>query len=50
MPVPRLNVELSDELHRQVKAAAALAGLNLTDYVTKVLKGELPPPGKPAKR
>jgi len=42
--MPRLNVELSEDLHRRVKAGAALAGLNLTDYITAVLEGELPLP------
>ncbi len=42
--MPRINVELPDNLHRRVKAAAALAGMSLRDYVVAVLEGELPPP------
>ena len=44
--MPRINVELPDNLHRRVKAAAALAGLSLRDYVVAVFDGELPPPAK----
>jgi predicted DNA binding CopG/RHH family protein len=43
--VTRININVSSELHRRVKAAAALAGLSLADYLTEVLEGRLPPPG-----
>lgn len=43
--MPRINVEMPDELHRRVKSAAALAGLSLRDYLIAILEGRLQPPG-----
>jgi predicted HicB family RNase H-like nuclease len=49
----RINVDLDDELHRKVKAAAALNGVTLKDFVVTTLKGaveEVPHPGQPAQQ
>lgn len=35
----RINVDLDDELHRRVKAAAALKGVTLKDFVVTTLRG-----------
>lgn len=35
--MPRLNVDLPDDLHRRAKAAAALAGLSLKDFVVAAI-------------
>jgi uncharacterized protein (DUF1778 family) len=51
----RINVDLDDELHRKVKATAALKGVTLKDFVLSTLQGavqdtspsgNLPPSGQ----
>lgn len=37
LAMARINVNLDDELHRKVKAAAALEGLTLKDFVVTTL-------------
>lgn len=34
----RVNIDLPDEVHRQAKAAAALRGISLKDFVVAALK------------
>ena len=36
--VARIHYEIDDELHRQVKSAAALKGITLKEYVIKALE------------
>jgi predicted HicB family RNase H-like nuclease len=36
--VVTLNLKIPDDLHRQVKAAAAMEGLSLKDFVIKALQ------------
>ena len=46
----RINVDLDDELHRKVKAAAALKGVTLKDFVVSTLQGavqDTSPAGNP---
>ena len=35
--VARIHYEIPDELHRRVKAAAAMRGVTLKDYIVEVL-------------
>lgn len=43
--MPRILIEVPDELHRRVKAAAALEGLTLKAYVLKNLEQATQPTG-----
>jgi predicted HicB family RNase H-like nuclease len=36
--VPRIHYEIDDDLHRQVKSAAALKGITLKEYVIQALE------------
>jgi predicted HicB family RNase H-like nuclease len=35
--VARIHYEIPDDLHRRVKAAAAMRGMTLKDYIVEVL-------------
>lgn len=39
--VARIHYEIPDELHRQVKAQAALRGMTLKDYLIAALEASL---------
>jgi len=39
--VARIHIVLPDDLHRQVKSAAALDGVTLKDYVIEALRRSL---------
>jgi predicted DNA binding CopG/RHH family protein len=54
--VARIHYEIPDDLHRRVKAAAAMRGMTLKDYIVEVLNqavaadaGERDRPGPPKK-
>lgn len=36
-PMPRLHIELPDNLHRRAKAAAAMQGVTLKEFVTTAI-------------
>ncbi len=42
----RIHYELPDDLHRRVKAAAAMEGLTLKDYLFQVLEEAVSDQGK----
>lgn len=37
----RFDINVSDELHRQVKIRIAMLGTNATDYITKLIQADL---------
>jgi predicted HicB family RNase H-like nuclease len=39
--MPRVNVNIPDELHKQCKLAATAKGLTLKDYILKELEDQL---------
>lgn len=44
--VARIHYEIPDDLHRQVKAEAAMRGLTLKDYVIEALRRSIEDPPK----
>jgi uncharacterized protein (DUF1778 family) len=46
----RINVDLDTDLHRKVKAAAALKGVTLKDFVVATLQGAVHDASSPAVR
>jgi predicted HicB family RNase H-like nuclease len=48
--MPRINYELPTDLHRQAKAAAALQGITLQDFVIEALEQAVSRAGRGARR
>lgn len=42
-PLRRLNVDITLDLHRRIKVACALRGVNMADEVRRLLEDEFPP-------
>lgn len=41
--VARIHIEVPDDLHRRAKAAAAMQGVTLKDFVIRALEGAIRP-------
>lgn len=42
----RINVHLSEEIHRQMKAQCALAGISIQEFVEKLIKENVETEGR----